>query len=86
MCLKKVFIHFHLIQVEPKPKNQNAVFSSNSTPDGTNTLIYGYNFELRYFLISKILHMWTSHGFANAYPAAFGIQTSKLTAAMDVAR
>jgi len=36
--------------------------------------------------LEEILHMWTSHGFANAYPAAFGIQTSKLTTAMDVAR
>merc|ERR1719376_966986 len=34
----------------------------------------------------EILHMWTSHGFANAYPASFGIQPSNLTAAMDVAR
>merc|ERR1712142_974775 len=36
--------------------------------------------------LEEILHMWTSHGFANAYPAAFGTHKSKLTVAMDVAR
>jgi len=36
--------------------------------------------------LEELLHMWTAHGMANAYPEAFSTHTSKLTAAMDVAR
>merc|ERR1712200_67438 len=36
--------------------------------------------------LEELLHMWTQHGYANAYPDTFGLKNSKLTAAMDVAR
>merc|ERR1719347_919093 len=35
--------------------------------------------------LEELLHMWTSFGFAFAYPEAFGTHKSKLTVAMNVA-